>query len=119
LRRNVHAGTKLHDMYRSASLQGTGVPGLGMVGRLRPGYPAELLLDLFVQPEGIKLGVAQQHAGDRDAERCRHAVGELRGRLAAVELCLGQADLQPQLQVPAQRLPLGTQSSELGPDLAV
>ena len=77
-----------------------------MVGRPRLDYLTEFLLDLVVQREGIKLGVTQQHAGHSNAQRCRHAVCELRCRLIPVKLCLGQADLQPQLQVPAQWLPM-------------
>jgi hypothetical protein len=77
LRRSAHAGTKLHARWCSARGDGAQVCGLGVVGCPHPGYPAELLLDLVVQREGIKLGVTQQHAGHSNAERCRHPVGEL------------------------------------------
>ena len=59
--------------------------GLRMVGRPGVGCPAEFLLELVVQREGVKLGVAQQHAGHGDAERGRHGgsrpgPGQLRQR---------------------------------------
>jgi hypothetical protein len=57
LRRSTHAGTKLHARWYSARGDGAQVLGLGAVGCPRPDYLAELLLDLIVQPEGIKLGV--------------------------------------------------------------
>src|SRR2546430_17591363 len=75
--RDSSAGTKLHDGCRSASLQGAWALRFRVIGRPCSGYPAELLDDLAVQCEGIKLWVTQQHAGHRNAERGRHAVGEL------------------------------------------
>ena len=77
-------------LYRDSASDGPRTFGLGVVSRPRLGYPAELLLDLVVQREGIKLGVTQQHAGHSIAGHLRQAGGSgypIRSQAAGLRRC--------------------------------